>query len=370
MVFMLLCSGCWDARDIEDRDILTATMNDKTVDGYAFYAEIAPIYKVQSGSDQGGDPGGAEKPAIVKAEGKTYIEARARLETEMNHPLFLGAVQVIFMTDKLAYSGIEEYMYRVREANDYRKTADVVVAQGSPEDVLKAIGENENSVGFALRDTLQDLEGAGAQIRFPLADVLEKLASPYKGFLLPTVAVVAGQITPVGYSVMDGGKCQGFIPVKECRGIVLLLGREPDFHYIVPCREGRLTVEARMTGRDVQASYENGSVHFSLKFGVAASLMYTDKDLNIDREIEQEAKQKLGQMIEGDIMDAIRISQKGFSCDYLGFNSVFCIAYPDAYAQMDWAKEYPKADFSVAAAVDFDVFGEMDYDPHVGGEVK
>ena len=76
LLITLTATGCWDALDINDRDIVTAVVVDKTDYGYAFYGEIPPINKggvAKEGSII------RMKPAILKSEGRSLEEARANL---------------------------------------------------------------------------------------------------------------------------------------------------------------------------------------------------------------------------------------------------------------------------------------------------
>lgn len=365
ILLALLLTGCWDAHDIEDRDIALAVLVDRTQDGgYIFYVEIASIHST-SESGGGGDSSAVKKPRVIRSEGRTLVEAREALDAELNHPIFLGAVQGVMFTDRFAYAGIEEYMYRLRQINDYRKTLDVVVAQGEPAEILNVKPENDTSIGYDLEDTLQGVVDSGGAVHFSLADVLQKLGSPERCFLLPTVAVKNDQLALVGYSVFDGGYCKGFIPMDQCRGIAYILAPAPRFQYVVSCKEGDLSIEARMTERHIDAEYKHSQISYSLKYKFEITLLYPQKDFHITKDVQHEAEKKVQQTIEQDVYSAIMQSQNEYACDYLGLNRVFGIGYPEPYARMDWSLEYPKAGFSVHADVTFDVTSQMDYDPHV-----
>lgn len=212
---VLLTAGCWDALDVEDRDISTAVVVDYSNGEYFAYVEIAAVTsKIQSArSEQGG--GQPPSTNVVKASGKTLAELRMSLDKLLNKPVFLGAVQALILTEGMADNGIEEYVYRVRQMIEYRKTMDVIVTPDNPADFLGIIPANEMTVGFAVEDTLESLLDQGATFHMSLADLLEKLASQNPCYLLATLSVVNDQISLIGYTVFSAGYREGFIPYEE-----------------------------------------------------------------------------------------------------------------------------------------------------------
>ncbi len=113
IVVLFTTSGCWDSTNIEDRDICTSVIADKDGDTYTFYVEVPDIsLKFQnSQSEQGANL----KASIVKGSGKSYAEARTALDRALNKPVYLGAVQSLILTERLADSGIDEYALRLRQ---------------------------------------------------------------------------------------------------------------------------------------------------------------------------------------------------------------------------------------------------------------
>jgi hypothetical protein len=95
--------------------------------------------------------------AIVQGAGENFAKARSEIDRELNKPVYLGAVQSLIMTEKMADNGIEEYAYRVRETAEYRKTMDMIITPDDPENILNFRPENSATVGFAIEDTLQNL---------------------------------------------------------------------------------------------------------------------------------------------------------------------------------------------------------------------
>ncbi len=357
ILVLLLVTGCWDSRDIEDKDICTAVVVDRTDAGYAFYVEIAAI-----GQKDQERPEGA-KSRMLSSQGRDLVEAREDLDRKSDKPIYLGAVQGVVLTQGMAYSGIEEYMYRLRQLPEYRKTVDVVITTSKPEEIMQASMDNDALVGFSIEDTLQGLVDTGQSFHYSLADLLETLASPCKSYILPTIGVKDGEIALTGFSPFYKGDCIGFIPAEEAEGIVMMKADEPVLLFKVPCMDTFVTAEVRMTKRNIKASYQNGRIGFKVDYECDATLLYLERNLPVNEQAAKIVMHELKSAITQQLNDAIAVSQNEYACDYFNFFSTFRIKYPDVMKNLDWHEAYPRASISLDVKVDLDTVGNMDYNP-------
>ena len=206
----LFTSGCWDSLNIEDREIITAVVLDKTDEGYIFFTEIPAITAIMK-SQQSESAGGEQlNTYIVIGSGKSLIEARADQEKKVNKAIFLGAVQSMIVTQRMAILRDREYVNRVRYINEYRKTMDVFVTPDNPEDLLRTKPENVSGIGFAIEQTIKNLYDHGLTFHVSLQDLLEKLSSRNSCYLLLTISGESEQIDPNRVYWFDGNKSIGF----------------------------------------------------------------------------------------------------------------------------------------------------------------
>lgn len=361
---LFLTTGCWDSYDIDEKDIVTAVVVDKTDKGYAFFVEIASSSR--SNDSQSNEQGGsARKSILLKSEGINFTEAREDLDRKADKPIYLGADQCVILTEKMAYSGIEEYMYRMRQVPEYRKTLDVVATPERPEDILNASTENNELVGISIDNTLQTLVDSGHCIHFSLSDLLEVLASPNKCYFMPTIGLRDKELALIGYSVFYGGICKGFIPMEESEGLIIMRAKKPAETFAVPYKDNYITVETHITKRNTDVIYKDGQIAFNLEYKCEATLLYLRKNMAVTDDVTQEVSKETEKMIEKEISDTIKKSQKVFGYDYLNLFNVFRIKYPEAAKNMDWLHKYPNARFSIDVAVDLDTSGKLDYNPRI-----
>jgi spore germination protein KC len=367
-VILLLCmvlsaSGCWDSEPIEKKDITTAVLVDKTETGYAFYVEIASL-AVKGGQSEGGGGGSSSSSAVIFGEGPTFVDAREAVDRQTDKPLYLAGVQCVVFSERMAYSGIEEYMYRFRQNPEYRKTAVVAVTGEAPDDLFRAASENNTLIGSAINDTLESLEQTGLVSRMTMGDVLEILSSDCGGYLIPRFGLTEREkdIEFNGFCVMDGDTYVGQIPIEEGEFTVFIRGDRLSFRYALSYQGHDYTLEIQHKKKSPKIHYENGEIRIELRFNCSADILYIGENRQVDNTMLAQVEAALKQQLTEEFIKVIRTSQEMFKLDYFQFCDAFRIRYPDEFKQMNWKEQYPHAKVTVDVAVDLRQ-GTMDYEP-------
>lgn len=356
-----LLSGCWDSRNIEDLDICTSVLLDFREGEYEFYAEIIDITAGKNAQDSGD---GGMKTTIVRGSGEDFAKARMDFDSEVNKPIYIGAVQTLIITEDMADKGIEEYAYRIREMNEYRKTLNIVITPDEPEELLGQQPANSANVGFAIDDTLHNLLDQGATFHLSLADVLQKLCARNKSYLLCTLGVKKEEIALLGYTVFEGGQRKGFIPYEQSRGVLyaILGGKKmtPTFHYVVNSENSAYTLEVKLKSRSVKAKWDGARAAFDVDMDFTAKMLYQSANIPVTPEIKQQIKAELANQLMEEVTQAIRTSVD-YECDYLYFSEPFRTKFPGIYEQIDWRDTFINADFTVNLTISFKEHEAYDY---------
>lgn len=365
LIVLISVTGCWDAVDIDRRDICTAIFLDKQGEDYVLYAEIAQITSKAQNQQNGQGGGQQQQPGSVsvRASGKSITTARLNLDRELDKPLYLGAVQSLIITERMAEFGIEEYVMRLRQLIEYRKTLDVIVTPDEPEEFLGVTTENETSVGFAIEDTIENLRKEGVSYHMSLADMLQKHSSKNPCYLLNMMSGKTGQIFPIGSMVMDRGKKIGFIPNEESRGTVYFAkkNKKIKFEYEVDIDGTKVTVEAALKGRSIKPRYKGDKAAFTVSDKFDVRIQYPADNITITPEIMQRIGAEMKGLLTKEIEGTIEKSQKEFKCDYLSFSEDFRIAYPDIYNQKNWEELFENAEFDINVTVNMLESIDIDY---------
>lgn len=348
-------TGCWDAIEIEEKDIVTTVVVDKTDNGYAYTTEIA---SVSSGT---GEQGGNKPPKskVIKGEGSSFVEAREEVERKSDRLIDLSETQCVAFTENILYGDINEYMQRFRQNPEYRKTVYAVGIAVSSDDLMKATSENNTLVGLSINDTLESLVKNGQMYEMTMGDILMSLSCEYSGYLIPALGLKDNEIALIGFYAMDGGICKGFVPIEGSSGIVHFHTKTQPLHYSIDYEGMRVAFSVDMRKAVTDTEYIDGRVRLNIRFACKAALMY----LSQDKKVTDEELNKMGEALKEDLLerhlDAVRTSQQ-IGVDYLDLHEAFRIQHPDIYTELDWSSVYPDAEINM----DMDVqikWGTIDY---------
>lgn len=352
--------GCWDSIGIPEKNIVTVVIVDKTEDGYAFYVEI-PLLGGKNGN-QGGES--SKNSFYLKSEGKTFADAKFDLETKSNKSIYLGAVQSVIITQRLAEYGIEEYVNRLRRIPDYRKTIKIVVTTEEPQDLLNANTENEKLLGFSIEDLIQSSIKLGHVVSFSLTDILEILHSPNKSFFVPVIGVKNNELCISGYSIFQQDKTIGFIEKDASKGLIIVNSKKPITREAVLYQDNLYSIEVRFSKRKNNVIQQNGQIIFTLKYNCKAVLWYMKKNQAVTQEIMDGLEKELDIKLEKILLDSITESQEKFKSDYFKFFTFYRIKYPDDAKKKNWETEFLKVKFIIEVNVDLEISENINYNPH------
>lgn len=144
----LLLTGCWDSREVEDLSLATMVILDRQGDELSFTVEIAKI------APAGENGGGGTKQTYLTGAGKNLAEARDALDMQMDKPLFLGTVRTLVITERAAANDLAEYLFRLRENQEYRQKVSITVSDEDPKVFTEFKNENDEPAGFVIDDTI------------------------------------------------------------------------------------------------------------------------------------------------------------------------------------------------------------------------
>ncbi|MEA4969970.1 MAG: Ger(x)C family spore germination protein [Candidatus Pelethousia sp.] len=354
-----LLTGCWDAADVSTLNLSTMVILDRKGDELSFTLELAKI-SATSGAGGGGS-GGGEKKTYLIGTGKSLSEARDDLDMQMDKPLFLGTVRALILTERAAANDLAEYLFRLRENQEYRQKVNIAIIQDDPLALMESENEGDQPIGFVIDDTIH----TGQKNGHTCAVTTEKYVNDIlanRGFIVQHIGLVNKQIKLDGYSVFRDAKLVGFIPMESSRGLSYLLSNRPIWVYRLHGDVGFVTVETELRRRKIKPSYQDGQIRFQVQLAFKATIQYkSDVSLfPLNEQNIQRYSEDLNQILAQEIRAAIAQSQHQFQSDYLDFGEAFRLTYPDEFERMDWMAEYPKAEVEVSTSIDISVSDKLD----------
>lgn len=353
-----LLTGCWDAADVSSLDLSTMVILDRQGDELSFTVEIAKISST-SGSGEGGGEG--KKQTYLIGSGKSLSEARDALDMQMDKPLFLGTVRALILTEHAAANDLAEYLFRLRENQEYRQKVNIAIIQEDPLALIGAENETDQPLGFVIDDTIHTAQENGQTCAVTTEKYVNDILAK-RGFIVQHIGLVDKQIRLDGYSVFRDAKLVGFIPMEDSRGLSYMLSDKPIWVYRLPGGDGFVTAEVELARRKIKPSYRDGRIGFQVQLAFKAAIQYKS-DVSLFPLNEQNIRrycEDLNQVLAQEIRAAIEQSQNQFQSDYLNLGEVFRLAYPDEFERMDWPAEYPGAEIEVSTSIDISVSDKID----------
>lgn len=333
--FSFIFTGCWDSEDIQNKDIITATIVDYKNGKFIFWNEIANI-KGSRKEKQG-------TFSILKSEGNTITSARDNVDRRNDHPIFLGAIRAIIFTKDMAEYGIEPYMNRVRSLQDSRKTMDIAITFNDPEMIMNSHSHNGVSTAFTIENELKGLERNNSIFRVTGEDILQSLTVKNVGFAVPSIKYDEGDIIFNGYSIFKNGKIIGFIPAEQRKGLVYLVAKKSRSSYEVVEKDNKFIIDTTMKKRKIKPTFENGKLKLKINMDFRGEITYMENLAPISDEIKNKIEKSLTTMIKNDVQKTIAISQNEFKCDYFYFYKYFRTHYRKEFENINWNEVYSKA---------------------------
>lgn len=358
LLIPFLLTGCWDAANISDLNLCTMVIMDRRGDEHSFTVEVP---KISPAGESGGGGGGGEKQTYLTGSGPNFAEARDDLDMQMDKPLFLGTVRTLVITENAAANDLAEYLFRLRENQEYRQKVNIVVTKEEPKVLTEFKNETDQPAGFIIDDSVSTAE----ELNHTCAATTEKFINDIlakRGFAIQHIGLKDKQITLDGYSIFRDAKLVGFVPIEGSRGMTYLLSDHPVWVYRLPGDGGFITAEVELSRREILPSYRDGQIKFQVQLTFKATIQYKS-DVSLfplnDQNI-QKYSGALNQVLAQEVRATIDDSQKLFQSDYLKFGKVFRLSYPDEFERMDWAAEYLKAIIVTSVSVESSVSDRID----------
>lgn len=354
---LIILPGCWDAIDINNRDIPTCIGIDKKSGEYYFYSEIPDITGAKKTSDgeQGSDSG--SEISVVYGKGFTFVDARENLDNKLDKTYFLGAIRAIVLTDNFLKDGVEPYFHRLQSLSQSRKAIKVISTVETLDDLFKVDPENNTSVGYALDETIETLSNKGIALTITSSEILEYLYSMNPCFIIPNFDIRGGNLALTGYSVMYDGCYKGFIEFEETNGVLFFLKDNAKIMYIVPFGDNKATVEAKLKKKDIEPMLDGDKISFDVTFEMSSQIKYLDSSLKLSKNDIEEIKKNLQEIILADLVFSVEQAKHEFECEYLGFANAFRIAYPNDYKELEWSEAFLESHISISVSTKLDTGG-------------
>lgn len=349
MVLPFLLTSCWDYRDVNKRSINLAVGVDNVEGQLEFTGEIAKLTPTSSQSKSMTQITDVYK---YRALGKYFEGARNDYDSKLTFPGFLGAIRVtIFSKNYAENKGIESYINRSYFNVGLRSSSLAVVCKESTNELFTGKIQNDISIGYAIEDTVRQLDQVGATVYKTVQEIQSDIAFKNIGYLIPYVTREDNStIKYLGFAAMKGSKLINIIDYKESRGFLYLIAKKTTLERIIPHPQNEknlVSVRPVLIKRTINTKLEDNKINIYIDLNLETQVQYEYGIEQLSKSDIKKLEDELSNVTKEDVMDAINRSQNEMKCDVFGFAKYFRAKFPIEYRNMNWEEEYPKANLHV-----------------------
>lgn len=372
---LLLC-GCWDRYEIEERANILALSIDIADEGddivmhevthakgefpvtedqvvYKMTAQLAVPGKVMLGPS-GGETNSEETDWLLVAYGYSMKDALSNLQQELAERIYLGHIQIIVVSDKIAKSGLKDIMDFLRRDFEVRRTSWLMVTEGDAQEILKATPPVQTVPSLYLASTLQDAVRYGKLPSEYLGKIWIDFSDIGVDAMVPLVKSKGDHILVDGLAYFRGYKMVGKLSPTETGAVLALQGENPAGYTNVVKPEnqkGVYLVKPLRRKSKISIDLVNGqpkvSIHVKIE-GFIEEELYTN-DLN-EKKLE-EIEKTISKFGEKSLLALMKKLQEDES-DPLGLGAMVRAYYPKYWNEKvkdneGWYKVYKDLDITI-----------------------
>ncbi len=357
VIFIIVNSGCWNYREIETFGIAVGIAIDKNEDDqYEITVEII-------------NPSGEGKetkmvPVVLSMTGESVFDAVRNIIVRTGKKLYWSHAKVVVISEKIAEEGILDIIDWIHRDAEIRSDMWVLIERGhSAKDILNGNPKLDKIVSFHLDDMLKAEGKVATFMSVKLWELIKKLAGEGVCPILPTVNIIKEKEKLIpqifGTAIMKEAKMIGWLCGNDTKNLFWII-KKGKAGFLVVLKNAintntDVTLEIFNSSTKIEPIYENGQLTIDIsvrsQMGIA---VLSDNNLQFyKKENVTKLEQELTLYLEKKVKNQIKILQKEYKCDILGFAQSVKIKYPNLWKTI--RKDWDEIFTDLTTRVKFDV---------------
>lgn len=372
IIVLIILSGCWDRREVNDLAIAVALGIDKNEDdGYRISVQVLNPSEIAAASTGGGS--GYDTPVTTyTTTGDIVFEALRKLTQEVPRKIYLAHIRLIVIGEEVAKEGIYNVLDFLSRDHEMRTNFFIIVSKDcSANDILNVLTSIEKIPANKLYESLESSSTAwAATSKVKLNELMDDIINEGTQPILTAVTILgdAGSgvaidnvqtITPSTILKFDGmaafkeNKLVGWLNEDESKGLNYTQGNVQNTIIVIDQSDGQVGIELiNSTAEIIPHVHGSGPPSIEVKIEGEANIAEANTDLDLMTDhIFSELEEKTNEDIREKITQSVEKSQKRYKSDIFGFGEQIHKKAPDKWNEikMNWKEMYPdiKVDINV-----------------------
>ena len=351
---VLLTTGCWDRREVNDIALVVAMAIDREEDGKIRLAVQIPLVSQLGGPSGGGGGTSGDKAYYVdSAVGKTLRDANAILQSRMSRHIYYAHHRVVIIGKKLAKEGVKEVLDIISRFPENRLTAYIVLAEGKGIELLTAQPQFERFSGEAIRELVKE-----AAIPVTLKDLAQHINTTGLDAFLPVISPVDSQpkgkskeLQVTGVGIFRNEKLIAVKNISVQSSLKFFQRTFIPFSMEVGLEDGdNVSVDVFEGRSSIQPVLKRDHVHFHIEINALGVITENMSPLNVgDLTVMNQLEKRLDEKITREVVSLLNDMKKN-RVDTLGLGISFARNFPKA-----WENSYEKRWDQELASITYDV---------------
>lgn len=376
---ILLLTGCWNYRELNQLAISTGIAIDKTETGeYEVSVLISNAKKTQVSSKEG------ESQTIVYSDtGHTISQAIRNINLQLSKDIYIGHLTVIVVHEDIAKEGMYPILdYFLRDPESVKRFFLIIARDAKAADVISTLSPLEafpsQNIYFNIKSTI-DSQAISPSVTY--SKFVENVVKPGIEPTVPTILLegdakeaqnsdslqqsVPEAVLKIGtVAIFDDDKLLGYANEVESRGINIINNSvnktaatfQYNNHYIT----------ANLDGIKVKSNIEmvNDKPVVTINYSSDAAI----RELSGSEDIEKtDAIEDIEKAIEHNVEDminqAIKCTQEKYKSDVFGFGNSIYKKYPNYFTNLnkDWSTEvFPEIEVKIKVKIKLQTKGSLE----------
>lgn len=358
LLLLILLSGCWSRRELDEFSIVVGLGIDKEADHYVVTTQV-----VNPGEISAQQTSGTKAPVVVFQEkAKTMPEAVRKLTTIAPRKQYFAHLQIVVLGTKAVEDGIGEIVDFLSRHHEFRTDFFIVIAKNNKaESILEVLTALEYLPANKLFESLKASEEAWAStMTITLDQLISDIANMGIQANLTGIKVLGDlelgnrtenvkRVNPstllqyCGMAALKDERLIGWFNEQESKGLNYALDKVKSTVLSVPCLgDGDKNMEIELTRTKSQVTVQLRDDHTKGVIDIQAEGNVSNdgcKDVDLtNKEIIPYLEEKTEKEVKDSIEAAVKKSQEEFKADYIGFGKALHRSNPDFWKKVkdDW----------------------------------
>lgn len=344
VILLFLCSmllttttGCWNMREIEDRNQVLAMGIDRDKDKYEVTVEVPIPSNVSGSSETGGGGGGGDPVAHYSMKGQSLYRILSRMQTRMNKLLFLGHMGVVVFGEDESKEDISGSLDLLVRTFDVSRKVLVLCTKGKAKDLLtKESGVEGINTSF-IADMVRNNVNEQVLMNTNLTTLISDIFTPSRRApVINEIKATANGYTWDGLAIFHGHKKVGNLSDTQSIPLLHIRGERIGHPITVSCRSKKGIIEFRPL--DIKRTIDvekNQKLHVLIELEgelVEKTCPVDISDQKVARQINQQIKHKYEQLAN----QVLQQAKQKWKTDIFELGHYVHAFYPSFYRRYDW----------------------------------